>query len=377
MASDTLTPYRIDVPQAELDELQRRLDAARLPEELPDAAWSDGMLPSALHVLLDRWRSGFDWRAVEASLNRYPQVFTDIDGTGIHALDVRAADSGDRPALLLLHGWPSSIAEFRKLIDPLTNPEEPGAPAFDVVVPSMPGYGFSGPTHERGWSAARMADALDELMRRLGHDRYIAHGGDVGYQVATELGRRHGDRAVGMHLDLGGIVLAGEHRSEEPENEEQRIAFERFDHYIANGSAYASLHATRPQTLSYALTDSPVGQLAWIAEKFHEWPDPNYEIETDDVLTAASIYWFTKTAGSSARFYQENYGKWSRATEVIPVPTVIASFPGDIVAPVQDWAREKFQIHRWVDMPDGGHFAALETPHHLIDSLRRFGTEIS
>lgn len=366
----TLNSTRIQVSDDDLDDLRRRLDSARYSDELHDAEWSDGMLPSRLRELVDRWRTAFDWRAVEADLNTYEQVTTEIDGATVHSL-LAGPDSTDHPAILLLHGWPSTVAEFRAIIGPLSSPTEDGM-AFDVVAPSLPGFGFSGSTSDRGWNQDRMADALDELMRRLGHDRYVAHGGDVGYEVATSLARRHPDRVAGIHLNLGGIRGASEHRHEEPLTGAEREAFEKHDRYIASGSAYAIVQATRPQTIADALTDSPVGQLAWVAEKFHEWVDPEHPIAEDDILAAASIYWFTRTAGSSARFYQEVYGRWDREPTPIPVPASIQCFPYEIVPPIRRWAEERYTVVRWVDMPAGGHFSALETPDLVVDSLREF-----
>jgi pimeloyl-ACP methyl ester carboxylesterase len=370
-AAVDIEPFRIDITDDDLDDLRARLTRTRRPDALADAAWSDGIVPRRLDELVRRWRDDFDWRAVERRLNAFPQITSTIDGVPLHAIHAPAERSSGL-AVVLLHGWPSTVAEFVEVIEPLRS----GAPGLDVIVPSLPGYGFSGPLIDRGWDQDRMADAIDQLMRRLGYDRYIAHGGDVGYEVATSLGRRHPDRVAGLHLNLGGIRLAGEHRGEQPRDDAEAEAFARLERYLANGSAYANVQATRPQTLAYALTDSPVGQLAWIAEKFHEWADPRHPVSDDDILTAASVYWFTRTAGSSARFYQEAYGRWSKEAAPIPVPTSIQSFPYEIVRPVRRWAEERFAITRWVDMPEGGHFSALETPALVIDSLRDFARSL-
>ncbi|GAA1868631.1 epoxide hydrolase [Pseudonocardia ailaonensis] len=370
-----LEPYTVSVPDAELAELRERLRAARLPDELPDASWRDGMLPAELRSLRHEWADSFDWRAVEAMLNAETQWLTTIDGTGVHCLDVRSGRPGAVP-LLLLHGWPSSVAEFRSVWGPLTAPEN-GSVAFDAVVPSLPGFGFSGPTRERGWDADRMADAMAVLMSRLGHERFVVHGGDVGSEVATALSRRHPERVIGLHLNLGGTRGAGEHRAEPPANEAQRRAFGQYDAYRANGSAYAAIQATRPQTVAFALTDSPVGLLAWIAEKFREWADPAHPVTGADILTAASIYWFTGTVGSSARFYQESFAGWAAPGAAVTVPVAVCAYPFDIVTPVREWAEGSYDIVQWRDLPDGGHFPALETPHHLIDSVRAFAAALT
>jgi pimeloyl-ACP methyl ester carboxylesterase len=366
-----LEPYRIAVPDAALAELQARLAATRWPDELPDAGWHDGMDPATVRALVARWRDGFDWRAQEADLNRFPQVVTEIDGTRVHALDVRASRA-DAPTVLLLHGWPSSVAEFRRVIEPLADPAEGAGPACHVVVPSLPGFGFSGPTPDRGWGTRRIAAALAELMARLGHGRYVPHGGDVGYAVAADLARLDPAHVPGIHLHLGGVGLAAMHRHESPADAVDERAFAQYDAYLGDKSAYAHLQSTRPQTLAYALTDTPVGQLAWVAEKFHEWADPANPVAADDVLTTASIYWFTRTAGSSARFYQESYRDRGVPQPYLDVPTGVAAFPHEIVVPLRRWAEQQYRITHWVDMPEGGHFAALETPGLVLDGLRRF-----
>jgi pimeloyl-ACP methyl ester carboxylesterase len=239
-------------------------------------------------------------------------------------------------------------------------------------VPSLPGFGFSGPTSDRGWTTGRMAEALATLMARLGHDRYVPHGGDMGYALAAELGRRDPVHVAGIHLHLGGVGLAAMHRHEPPSDPAEERAFTQYDAYVSDKSAYAHLQSTRPQTLAYALTDTPVGQLAWIAEKFHEWADPDHPVPADDVLTTAAIYWFTRTAGSAARFYQESYRDRGRAQPFVDVPTGVASFPHEIVVPVRRWAERHYRITHWIDMPDGGHFAALETPGLVLEGLRTF-----
>lgn len=382
-SAEAVAPFSIAVPDTELADLRRRLEAVRWPAEIDDTAQADGITADTMRALVARWLGGYDWRAEEADLNRFPQVVTTVDGQRVHAVHRPSPRPGAVP-LVLLHGWPSTFAEFRLVIDELAEPADPAAPAFHVVAPSLVGYGFSGPMRERGWGAHRTARAIAELLRRLGYSGYLAHGGDSGYQVAAALARVDTANVAGIHLNLGGVGLAGLHRDEPPADTAQAVALERYADYVRDKSAYALLNATRPQTVSYGLADSPVGQLAWIAEKLLDWVDPAHPLPVDHVLTTASIYWFTETAASSARFYQEEYTA-NRAPGTGPVlertyvttPTAVASFPHEIVPPVRPWAEEKYNVVRWVDMPAGGHFSALERPDLVVDALRGFAGQLA
>jgi pimeloyl-ACP methyl ester carboxylesterase len=349
-----IAPYRIDVPQADLDDLADRLDRTRWPDELPGAGWDYGIPLARVRELAEHWRHGYDWRRHEAELNESPQFRTDIDGQRVHFLHIRSADPDALP-LLLLHGWPGSVLEFRALTGLLSDD-------FHLVVPSLPGFGFSGPTGERGWDLHRIARALSELMTRLGYPRFGAHGGDWGSGVARALGAAVPERVVGVHVNYlptpgPATGLTGEDR----DRAERTAAF------AANRPGYQVLHATRPQTISYALTDSPVGQLAWIAEKFTEWVDPASTISDDVLLTDVSIYWFTRTAGSSARLAKE-----SGFGTPCPVPMGVAVLPHDIVLSVRPLAERLFDIRHWTELPRGGHFAALEVPVELAADIRAF-----
>jgi len=349
-----IVPYRIDVPQADLDDLADRLDRTRWPDELPGAGWDYGIPLARVRALAERWRDGYDWRAHEAELNAYPQFRTRIDGQQVHFLHLRSGNPDALP-LLLLHGWPGSVLEFRSLLGLLGED-------FHLVVPSLPGFGFSGPTGERGWDTDRIARALAELMTRLGYPRFGAHGGDWGSGVARGLGATAPDRVVGVHV----TYLPTPGPSAGLTGEDLRRA-ERTAAFAANRPGYQVLQATRPQTLSYALTDSPAGQLAWIAEKFTEWTDPASEIDDDVLLTDVSIYWFTRTAGSSARLAKESgYGA------PCPVPMGVAVLPHDIVLSVRPLAERRFDIRRWTELSRGGHFAALEVPAELAADIRAF-----
>jgi pimeloyl-ACP methyl ester carboxylesterase len=290
---------------------------------------------------------------------------------------VSRSSRADAMPIVLLHGWPSSAIEYTGIIAHLTEPPSADVPAFHVIVPSLPGFGFSGPTTTRGWSSLRMASAVAELLRRLGFRRYLVHGGDLGFHVASDLAVVDAQRVAGIHLNLGGVRLAGEHANEVPQNTRQSTAIERYHDYIRDKSGYALLQATRPQTISYALSDSPIGQLAWIAEKFDDWTDPVHPVCTDTILDTAAIYWFTRTAGSSARSYQESYGGRGGIRPYVDVATSVSVFPFDIVPPIQAWAEEHYRIVDWAEMPAGGHFPGLERPDLMVEALQRFALAIS
>ncbi|ALJ18824.1 epoxide hydrolase family protein [Microbacterium sp. No. 7] len=376
-AADTsLQEFRIAVSDEELDDLHRRLRSARWTEELADAAWSDGITPQAMHRLVERWLDGYDWRAVEERLNRRRQITTVIDGQRIHAV-VAPSARADAIPLLLLHGWPSTFAEFEPVIDALTSPPSSDDVAFHVVVPSVPGYAFSGPTTERGWTSARIARAFAELMARLGHTGYVAHGADLGFHISSDLAVLDPAHVRAIHLNLGGVRQAGKRQHEPSASEAEADAKRRQAHYLADMSAYALLQATRPQTLSYMLIDSPIAQLAWVGEKFHEWTDPGHPVADDDVLTAASLYWFTRTGGSAARFYQSGYGEARMGRRpFVTTPTGVSVWPHDIVPALRHWTEEEYNVTYWADMPAGAHFAALETPDLLVQTLRRFAATL-
>ena len=372
--------FRIGIPQAALDDLAARLARTRWPAALPAAAWERGVPVGYLRDLAEYWRGRFDWRAQEAQLNAYPQYTTQIDGQKIHFLHVKSPEPDATP-LLLLHGWPGSVVEFLHVIGPLSDPRAHGgdpALAFDLVVPSLPGFGFSGPVAEPGWGSRRIASALAELMHRLGYQRYGAQGGDFGAFVAPDLGRVDPEHVIGVHVNAAtmGFIPFGDVPDDEKATlsavERERMA--RLANYMAEGNGYFQIQATRPQTLAYALTDSPAGQLAWIVEKFKEWTNSGHElpedaIARDDILTDVSIYWFTGTAGSSANIYYESMhsGDWPTPSRV---PTGVAVFAEDIA--IRRYAEQLNNIVHWSDFDDGGHFAALEAPGPFADDIRVF-----
>lgn len=375
--STEIRPFRIDIPQAELDDLRERLTRTRFPDDLPDAGWELGVPRSYLEELTRYWATSYDWRKHETRINRFPQFTTTIDGQNLHCLHVRSPEP-EAMALVLTHGWPDSIVEFLEVIGPLTDPRSYGldpADAFHLVIPSLPGYGFSGPTTERGWGLRRIAQAWAVLMTRLGYRRYGAQGGDWGAGVACELGVIDAERVVGVHLNYLLTLptdIAGE-LSSLTEADRERLA--RFQHFLDDQSGYLKLQTTRPQTLAYSLADSPVGQLAWIVEKFQEWADtdtaPEDAIDRDTLLTNVMLYWLTNTAGSSARLYYE-YAHTPRQPEVSTVPTGVAVFTNDIIPPIRTFAERTLNIVHWTEHDRGGHFAALEQPAVLAEDIRTF-----
>ena len=372
--------FRIDIPQADLDDLADRLGRTRWPASLPGAGWERGVPVDYLRELAEYWRNGFDWRAAEARLNSYPQYITEVDGQRIHFLHVKSPEPNATP-LLLIHGWPGSIVEFLHVIGPLTDPRghnQPDAPAFDLVIPSLPGFGFSGPLAGPGWDSRRMAAALAELMRRLGYDRYGAQGGDYGAFVAPDLGRVDAEHLIGIHVNAAtmGFIPFGDIPETDlaaltPTDKER---LQRMQNFLAEGNGYFQIQSTRPQTLAYALTDSPAGQLAWIVEKFKEWTNsghalPEDAISRDEILTDVSLYWFTGTAGSAANIYYESMhsSDWPVPSGV---PTGVAVFAEDIA--IRRYAEQANNIVHWSDFETGGHFAALETPDLLVQDVRAF-----
>jgi epoxide hydrolase len=374
-ADPTIQPFRIDIPQADLDDLKARLARARWPDQLPGVGWDYGIPLDYVKELAGYWRTGYDWRVHERRLNRFPQFTTTIDGQNIHFLHVRSTERDALP-LIITHGWPGSVVEFMEVIGPLTNPAAHGgdpADAFHLVVPSIPGYGFSGPTQERGWDVRRIARAWDELMRRLGYRRYGAQGGDWGSTISRELGLAAPGHLIGVHLNMLFPRV-----QDEPADltDQERARLQAFRRFRSAGMGYYAIQATRPQTVAYGLTDSPVGQLAWIVEKFGEWTDgglPDEAVDRDQLLTNVTLYWLTGTAGSSARLYYEagRGGDWGPPV-TSAVPTGVAVFPREIAPPIRRFAEQSNNIVHWAEFDRGGHFAAMEVPDLLVGDVREF-----
>ena len=376
-----IRPFRVDVPQADLDDLRDRLARTRWPDELPDAGWSRGVPLGYLQELAAYWRDGYDWRKHEADLNRHPQFTTTIDGTGVHFLHVRSPEPDALP-LILTHGWPGSIVEFLDVIGPLSDPRGHGgdpADAFHLVIPSMPGYGFSGPTREAGWTTDRVAAAWAQLMARLGYQRYGAQGGDWGAFVSPELGRVDPDHVVGVHVNAAtfGFIPFGPVDPEELATftDAEKARVERLNRFLSDMNGYFQIQATRPQTLAYGLTDSPVGQLAWIVEKFKEWTAASAElpedaVDRDHLLTNVMLYWLTGTANSSARMYHENMHATAWGKQPGTTPTGVAVFAEDVA--IRRYAEQGNNIVHWSEFDRGGHFAAMEAPDLLVGDVRAF-----
>ncbi|QEC49013.1 epoxide hydrolase [Baekduia soli] len=373
------TPFRLEVADAELDDLHDRLRRTRWAAPLPGEPWERGVPAGYLRELADYWRTAYDWRRQEARINALPQFTTTISGTTIHFAHVRSPEPGALP-LIITHGWPGSIVEFLEIIGPLSDPRAHGgdpADAFDVVVPSLPGYVLSGPTPDTGWDTRRIAAAWAQLMRELGYDRYGAQGGDWGGIVTRQLGVDDAGHVLGVHLNTLFTFPSGDPEEAERLTAEDRRRMDRGRHYNRELSGYFKIQATRPQTLAYGLEDSPVGLLAWIVEKFREWTDapavPEDAVDRDAMLTNVMLYWLTRTAGSSAQLYYEFvHGGGTRALAPSSTPTAVAVFPHDIALPVRAFAERDNAIARWTEFPSGGHFAAMEEPEALVGDIRAF-----
>ncbi|KUM83512.1 MULTISPECIES: epoxide hydrolase family protein [Streptomyces] len=367
-----IRPFRIDIPQAQLDDLHTRLDLTRWPDELPDAGWEYGAALPYLRELAAYWRGAYDWRKHEAALNELPQFVTEIDGAQVHFLHLRSARPDALP-LILTHGWPGSVVEFLGVIGSLSED-------FHLVIPSIPGFGFSGPTRDKGWNVNRVARAWAELMRRLGYERYGAQGGDMGALIAPALARIAPESVVGVHVNAAsvGFIPLGpvDDKAREGLTDRELRSLASIAEFTTDGFGYNALQSTRPQTLSYGLTDSPVGQLAWIMEKFQAWTHssaalPEDAIDRDTLLTNVMLYWLTGTAGSAARMYYENshVPDWF-PTRTSGVPTAVANFGEDVA--IRRWAEQANTLVRWTEFDRGGHFAALEVPDLLAGDVREF-----
>ncbi len=370
-----IRPFRIDIPQASLDDLRARLESTRWPDQLPGVGWDYGIPLDYVQQLANYWRTSYDWRVHERTLNDFPQFTTMIDGQCAHFLHVRSPEPDAMP-LIITHGWPGSIVEFINIIGPLTDPRAHGADpadAFHLVVPSIPGYGFSGPTQDRAWNVHRIARAWEELMLRLGYQHYGAQGGDWGSAISRELGLVAPEHITGVHLNMLFPWMP-----EDPADltDEERDRVETMRRFRATGSGYGAIQSTRPQTLAYGLTDSPAGQLAWIAEKFGEWTDdglPDEAVDRDQLLTNIMVYWLTKTAGSSARLYYEAARSGTSSPPAASTaPTGLAVFAREIARPIRRFAEMSNNIVHWTEFDRGGHFAAMEEPDLLIGDVRAF-----
>jgi pimeloyl-ACP methyl ester carboxylesterase len=368
--SDTAQPFRIEIAQADLDYLHRRLADARWPGELPGVGWTRGVPPDYLRELAEYWRTRHDWRAQEAKLNEHPQFTTEIDGQRIHFLHVRSERPGAKP-LLITHGFPSSVAEFLQLIEPLVRPAE--GPAFHVIAPSLPGYAFSTPLSGTGWTMGRTARAWVELMRRLGYRRYGVHGGDIGGGVAGLVAGLDREHVIGVHVVSDPVTAAnvatflpGMADRLDENDPVDKVALDRMTTFRTEGSGYLAIQNSRPQTIGYGLVDSPLLQLAWIAEKFEAWTD--LPIDRDQLLTTVSLYWFTGSGASAAHtlYEQAHSSDWGAPPAV---PQGFAIFGAD--ATVRKLVPAPPDAH-WTEFERGMHFPAMEAPAQLAADLQAF-----
>jgi pimeloyl-ACP methyl ester carboxylesterase len=366
-ADTAITPFRIEVTDADLEDLHRRLDATRWPDELPGVDWSYGVPVDYVRHLVEYWRNGYDWRAWEGRLNAYPQFTTTVDGQNVHFLHVRSRHDDALP-LILTHGWPGTVVEYLDVIDALTHPEDHGGEAghaFHLVIPSLPGFAFSGPTTERGWNRYRTATAWAELMARLGYERYGAVGNDAGSFVSPELGRVAPGHVAGVHVTQLFSFPSGDPAEFADLGPDDQAALAFLEEFAATKMAFNQLNSTQPQTLAFALQDSPAGQLAWNAQLFGE------AVSRDFVLTNVSIYWFTGTAASAARFYYED-AHAQAPTGPTTVPTGLAQFKDDFRTIRKFAERDHADIVHWSEFDRGGHYGAHEAPDLLIGDLRSF-----
>jgi pimeloyl-ACP methyl ester carboxylesterase len=367
-------PFEPTVPDAALDDLRDRLRRTRWPDRETVADWSQGAPLGYVRDLCAYWADGYDWRAREPVLNAWPHYRTTIDGLGLHFLYVRSPSAGAMP-LLLTHGWPGSYVEFLEVIRTLTDPAAYGADpkdAFDVVIPSLPGYGWSDHPTEAGWGIERIADVWAELMSRLGYSRYGAQGGDWGAAVTTCLAQQHPDALAGIHLNL---IRGRPPKGQTEFDEAEQRAIASGAHYQEWDSGYSLQQTTRPQTLGYALADSPAGQCAWILEKFWSWSDcdgdPVGAFGADRLLDNITLYWLSQTATSSARLYWESFR--TRRSGKVDVPVGASMFPKEILQVPRHWAEQAYPtLVYWNEPERGGHFAAFEQPEIFVDEVRNF-----
>ena len=371
--SDDLRPFTIDVPQADLDDLRDRLARTRWPEKEAVDDWSQGIPLAYTRELCETWAGDYDWRRCEAALNAYDNFLTEIDGVDIHFLHVRSPHDDATP-MILTHGWPGSVVEFLGVIEPLTNPTEHGGTAddaFHLVIPSLPGYGWSGKPTAAGCGVAWIATAWNTLMVRLGYDSYVAQGGDWGGAVTTYIGMQNLGNARAIHTNMP--VAGPSPESLEDPTPQEASAMESFAHYDRWDSGYSKQQSTRPQTLGYGLVDSPAGQCAWVAEKMWAWTDhdghPESALTRDQILDNISVYWFTATGASSARLYWESFADFGSGT--VDIPTGCSIFPKEIIRCSQRWAEQRYtDIQYWNELDRGGHFAAWEQPALFVDEMR-------
>ena len=374
-------PFKVEVPETTLEDLRDRLAHTRWPDEVLDSGWDYGTNLAYIKELVDYWRTRFDWRAQERAINAFAHFRANVDGLSIHFIHERGKGPNPMP-VIITHGWPSSFFEFLKIIPMLTDPASYGgdpADSFDVVVPSLPGYGFSDRSTERGMNTFRIADLWARLMtERLGYHSYGAHGDDWGASVTASLGFTYPDQVIGIHVTSVGSVMPYLGPGARELSDRERALLVEMERWMQAEGGYTHIQGTKPQTLSYGLNDSPAALAAWIVEKFRTWSDCDGDVEQrftkDELLTNITIYWVSQTISSSIRIYYEYlHGPWNlKEGEHIQVPCGVAAFPKEQWPLVREWTERSFNVQRWTKMPRGGHFPALEEPDLLAQNIRAF-----
>ena len=373
--SEEIRPFTIDIPDAAIEDLRERLARTRWPEREPVDDWSQGIPLAYVQELCDHWQTEHDWRRLEAELNSRGNSITTIDGLDVHFLHVPSPHEGATP-MILTHGWPGSVVEFLGVIDPLTDPTAHGGDAddaFHLVIPSLPGYGWSEKPATTGTGVERIAGMWNTLMVRLGYEDYVAQGGDWGSLVTDMIGAQNLGNVRAIHTNMP--VAGPTPESLENPTDTEQAALAALTHYMDQDSGYSKQQSTRPQSLGYGLVDSPAGQCAWIAEKMWAWTDndghPESALHRDQILDNISVYWFTASGASSARLYWESIGKFGSAT--VDIPTGCSIFPKEIIRSSRRWAEQRFtDIRYWNELDRGGHFAAWEQPELFVAEMRAF-----
>ena len=371
--------FKLDIPVSDIEDLKNRLGNARWPEPETVDDWSQGVPIKYHREFCDYWANQYDWYATQDRLNQFPQYTTEIDGLNFHFIHVKSSHANARP-LILTHGWPGSVVEFHKIIEPLTEPTKHGGKGEDachVICPSLPGFGFSDKPSSTGWRVPRIAAAWDELMTRLGYDNYYAQGGDWGSAVTTAMGTQNKGRCKSIHVNMP-IARAPKEALENPTEADKR-ALARAKKLQNWGTGYSKQQSTRPQTLGYALSDSPIGQSAWILEKFYEWTDcdghPENALSRDELIDNIMFYWLTNSGASSARMYWENFNPALVAVkpEAVTIPVGVSIFPAEPVPGQRTWSEKRYtNIQYWNELDKGGHFAAFEQPELFVGEMRNW-----
>ncbi|MQF89267.1 MAG: epoxide hydrolase [SAR202 cluster bacterium] len=374
-------PFTIAIEDSVLEDLQKRLADTRWPDEIPNTGWDYGSNLGYLKELVEYWRTKFDWRAQEAKLNAFNHFKSEVDGLDIHFIHEKGKGPNPIP-LIITHGWPSCFFEMTKIIPLLADPASHGgdaADSFDVVAPSLPGFGFSDHAQERGMEVQRVAGMWNKLMtQNLGYPKFAAQGGDIGSGVTARLGFAHSDTLFGIHLTSITRPTPYMGPGSKPVTDAEQALITQRDKWFADEGGYNHIQGTKPQTLAYGLNDSPVGLAAWIVEKYRTWSDCGGDVEKsytkDELLTIVTIYWVTQTISSSTRMYFENQKNlWTmEKDQKVPAPAGMAMFPQEISKPPREWGERSYDVRRWTELTSGGHFAALEEPQQLAEEVRAF-----